>query len=164
MYCLERNMTKRQLIDEIISINRTAQPSFLARFNEIDLDEYLRHLIGAKTSRLSGDYSRYRKYFQTDGTERGCATNDAANRSQPAASPALGAYQAEAVSPQADDADFEPASFDCEQDEAAAPVGSVGEDTHDRAHALVPAGSGNLPAYNISATPFAESGEGKWLF
>ena len=154
-------MTKRQLIDEIISINRTAQPSFLARFNEIDLDEYLRHLIGAKTSRLSGDYTRYRKYFQADGT----ASTMSTDRCEPSASPALGAYQAEPANLQPDDADLEPVSFDCEQNEVAAQaVGVMGEDTHDRAHALVPAGSVNMPAYNISATPFAGSGEGKWLF
>lgn len=40
-------MNKRQLIDEIIRINRTARPSFLARFDEGDLDEYLRHLLDA---------------------------------------------------------------------------------------------------------------------
>ena len=61
-------MTKRQLIDEITSINRTAQPGFLARFDEMDLDEYLRHLRHARSSRLSGDASRYSKYFAV-----GCA-------------------------------------------------------------------------------------------
>jgi hypothetical protein len=34
-------MTKRQLIDEILSLNRTAQPGFLAQFSEIQLREYL---------------------------------------------------------------------------------------------------------------------------
>lgn len=37
-------MTKRQLIDEIRTINQTADPAFLARFPDGELDEYLRHL------------------------------------------------------------------------------------------------------------------------
>ena len=37
-------MTKRQLIDEIRTLNETADPAFLARFEDGDLDEYLRHL------------------------------------------------------------------------------------------------------------------------
>jgi hypothetical protein len=56
-------MTKRQLIDEIIRINRTARASFLARFDEVDLDEYLRHLRQAHVSQVSGDWSRYSQYF-----------------------------------------------------------------------------------------------------
>lgn len=37
-------MTKRQLIDEILEFNRSAEPGFLARFDDPDLAEYLRHL------------------------------------------------------------------------------------------------------------------------
>ena len=59
-------MTKRQLIDEIMTVNRTAQPGFLARFEEADLDEYLRHLLQARTRRISGDSSRYGKFFRTE--------------------------------------------------------------------------------------------------
>lgn len=58
-------MTKRQLIDEIVAINHTAQPGFLAKFEEPDLDEYLKHLRHAQTSRLSGDSARYQKYFRS---------------------------------------------------------------------------------------------------
>lgn len=58
-------MTKRQMIDEIISMNQTAKPGFLARFDDIDLDEYLRHLREKRVSRLSGDASRYQRYFTT---------------------------------------------------------------------------------------------------
>ena len=34
-------MSKRELIDEIIRVNRTATPEFLARFAESDLKAYL---------------------------------------------------------------------------------------------------------------------------
>jgi outer membrane biosynthesis protein TonB len=37
-------MTKRQLIQEIMLLNPTARPDFLARFGDRDLEEYLRHL------------------------------------------------------------------------------------------------------------------------
>lgn len=37
-------MTKRELIDEIRAINRSADPGFLAQFDDADLDDYLRHL------------------------------------------------------------------------------------------------------------------------
>jgi hypothetical protein len=70
----DRPMTKRQLIDEIITINRTAQPGFLARFEESDLDEYLRHLVHARTNRLSGDSSRFHKYFRSQGRAEGPKT------------------------------------------------------------------------------------------
>ena len=39
-------MNKRQLIDQIASINLSAKPAFLATFCDRDLDEYLRHLRG----------------------------------------------------------------------------------------------------------------------
>jgi hypothetical protein len=57
-------MTKRQLIDEIITANHTAEPSFLAQFDDSDLREYLRHLRWARQPRLSGDLHRYEKYFK----------------------------------------------------------------------------------------------------
>ena len=65
-------MTKRQLIDEIVSINRTAEPGFLAQFNDADLDEYLRHLELTRTRRAWSDPDRYAGYF------RGCPTIGAA--------------------------------------------------------------------------------------
>lgn len=57
-------MTKRQLIDEIVAMNQTAKPAFLARFPDSDLNDYLRHLRVAGSPRLSGDSSRYEKYFR----------------------------------------------------------------------------------------------------
>ena len=57
-------MTKRQLIDEIITRNRSAQPSFLARFDAQDLQDYLDHLCVTTQPRLRGDPNRYDKYFQ----------------------------------------------------------------------------------------------------
>ena len=38
-------MSKRELIDYICEINRTAKPQFLARFTTEDLDLYLSHLL-----------------------------------------------------------------------------------------------------------------------
>ncbi len=37
-------MNKREIIDEIMRINHSAKPEFLARFKENHLGEYLRHL------------------------------------------------------------------------------------------------------------------------
>jgi len=60
-------MTKRQLIDEIITANQTAEPGFLAQFDDSDLREYLRHLRWAKQPRLIGDGLKYDKYFTRKG-------------------------------------------------------------------------------------------------
>jgi hypothetical protein len=60
-------MTKRQLIDEIVTANRTAEPSFLAQFDDADLREYLRHLRWARQPRLTGNVHRYEKYFKNRG-------------------------------------------------------------------------------------------------
>jgi hypothetical protein len=38
-------MDKKELIDCICQINRTAKPEFLARFSEEDLTEYLENLM-----------------------------------------------------------------------------------------------------------------------
>ena len=57
-------MTKRELIDKIIAVNKSASPSFLARFDDVQLDEYLAHLRILETPRLSGSAQRYEKYFQ----------------------------------------------------------------------------------------------------
>jgi hypothetical protein len=37
-------MSKRELIDCICEINKTAKPEFLANFSEEDLNAYLEHL------------------------------------------------------------------------------------------------------------------------
>ena len=37
-------MSKRELIDCICEINKTAKPKFLANFSEEDLNAYLEHL------------------------------------------------------------------------------------------------------------------------
>lgn len=58
-------MTKRQMIDEIMALNTTAGPEFLARFQDDDLGQYLRHLQAARSPRLSGDPHRFDKYFAT---------------------------------------------------------------------------------------------------
>jgi hypothetical protein len=56
-------MTKRQLIDEIVAMNQTAEPSFLARFDDAELSEYLTHLNRSRMPRLTGDARKYEKYF-----------------------------------------------------------------------------------------------------
>ncbi len=38
-------MTKRETIDYILEINRSAKPEFLAQFSSEDLDMYLEHLM-----------------------------------------------------------------------------------------------------------------------
>ena len=45
-------MNKRQLIDGIREINQTAQPDFLAQFDEEALRQYLDHLKTAMEKRL----------------------------------------------------------------------------------------------------------------
>ena len=44
-------MTKRQLIDQILSLNVSADPGFLAEFQDRELDEYLAHLTRARMPR-----------------------------------------------------------------------------------------------------------------
>lgn len=56
-------MTKRQLIDEILERNSTADAGFLARFDDSELDDYLTNLRRLQTPRLTGDAGRYEKYF-----------------------------------------------------------------------------------------------------
>jgi hypothetical protein len=57
-------MTKRQTIDEIMVINQSAEPEFLARFSDEQLNEYLEHLHVLHTPRLSGNPRRYDAYFE----------------------------------------------------------------------------------------------------
>jgi hypothetical protein len=38
-------MSKRELIDFILEINRGAKPEFLASFSKEDLNDYLEHLM-----------------------------------------------------------------------------------------------------------------------
>ena len=57
-------MTKRQLIDEIVAINHSAAPAFLAEFEDTQLTEYLGHLRLVGTPRLTGNSQRYDKYFR----------------------------------------------------------------------------------------------------
>ena len=56
-------MTKRQLIGQIITVNRSAPGDFLARFDDKDLRDYLDHLSILDQPRLTGDADRYAKYF-----------------------------------------------------------------------------------------------------
>ncbi len=51
----KRPMTKRQLIDDIRRLNYTAQPQFLAQFDENALKQYLEHLEGAQRKHLRID-------------------------------------------------------------------------------------------------------------
>ncbi len=45
-------MSKRQLIDDIRRYNNTAQPQFLAQFDEQALRQYLNHLESARRKHL----------------------------------------------------------------------------------------------------------------
>jgi hypothetical protein len=45
-------MSKRQLIDDIRRYNNTAQPTFLAQFEEPALKQYLEHLESARLKHL----------------------------------------------------------------------------------------------------------------
>ena len=45
-------MTKRQLIDDIRRYNSTAQPQFLAQFDEDALRQYLEHLEQARAKHM----------------------------------------------------------------------------------------------------------------
>jgi len=47
-------MTKRQLIDQIVSLNETADAGFLAQFPDGELDSYLQHLTAARMPRPWG--------------------------------------------------------------------------------------------------------------
>ena len=47
-------MTKRQIIDNIIDTNPTAEPGFLAQFEQVDLLDYLRKLDRLSAPRLAG--------------------------------------------------------------------------------------------------------------
>ncbi len=40
-------MTKREIIDGILRFNRTADPEFLSKFENVELAEYLDHLEAA---------------------------------------------------------------------------------------------------------------------
>jgi len=44
-------MNKRQLIDDIRRYNNSAQPRFLAQFDDAALKQYLEHLEGARLKR-----------------------------------------------------------------------------------------------------------------
>jgi len=46
-------MNKRELIDCICEINRTAKPEFLATFPEKELTEYLEHLMELDLQKLA---------------------------------------------------------------------------------------------------------------
>lgn len=58
-------MTKRELIDQILTENGTAEPGFLAQFSDEQLHEYLTHLKWLKQPRLRGDASRFDRYFRS---------------------------------------------------------------------------------------------------
>ena len=57
-------MTKRETIDEIVCVNESADPAFLAVFSQDELDKYLQRLRMLQTPRLQGDRHRFDKYFE----------------------------------------------------------------------------------------------------
>ncbi len=54
-------MSKRQLIDDIRQLNPTAEPQFLAQFDEAELQQYLEHLRGAASNCIYIDSRSRRK-------------------------------------------------------------------------------------------------------
>ena len=46
-------MSKRELIDRILQINKSAKPEFLARFSEEELDKYLENLLDLDQNELA---------------------------------------------------------------------------------------------------------------
>ncbi len=46
-------MSKRELIDCICEINKSARPEFLARFSEEELNSYLEHLMDLDLEELA---------------------------------------------------------------------------------------------------------------
>ncbi|MEX2219864.1 MAG: hypothetical protein WD749_14020 [Phycisphaerales bacterium] len=52
-------LTREQVVDRIISINRTASVEFLEKFADRDLDRYLDHLVAASTPR--GRHARWER-------------------------------------------------------------------------------------------------------
>ena len=46
-------MSKREIIDFILDINRGAKPEFLAQFSKEDLDLYLEHLMEVDLGHLA---------------------------------------------------------------------------------------------------------------
>ena len=46
-------MSKRELIDCICEINRSAKPEFLATFSEEELEDYLEHLMELNLEELA---------------------------------------------------------------------------------------------------------------
>ena len=59
-------MTKRELIDEIMEINGSATPDFLARFNDDDLHAYLESLHRIQTPYLEVDPYRFSMQFSSE--------------------------------------------------------------------------------------------------
>ena len=57
-------MTKRQVIDEIVLLNRSADPGFLAQFEDDDLSEYLQRLLIVGPLRPEGDVHLYDQSLQ----------------------------------------------------------------------------------------------------
>ncbi len=57
-------MTKRELIDEIVATNRSAEPEFLAQFADNDLSDYLRHLQELREPKPLGNPSEHDRYFR----------------------------------------------------------------------------------------------------
>jgi hypothetical protein len=79
-------MTKRELIDEILLLNATADPAFLARFDTSDLSEYLHAL---RVSRNSGRRPAYSRNRQEQAVR--ASTRRRAKRQEPPAFEPVGA-------------------------------------------------------------------------
>jgi len=63
-------MTKREIIDGILQFNRTADPGFLSKFNNVALAEYLDHLEVAERAQLARGPSPWAGTFEYDGVHQ----------------------------------------------------------------------------------------------
>jgi len=113
-------MTKRQLIDEIITINPTAQPGFLAGFQDAALGEYLTHLQVVKAPLLTGDAARYRKYFAKSPQRAPSAGNGERRQVAPPPAPPMSSV---------DDEPAQSCTLESKDSVAAAPPPAIGATT-----------------------------------
>jgi len=60
-------MTKREIINGILQFNRTAEPEFLSKFDNVELAEYLDHLEPAEPAAALRGPSPWEGTFEYDG-------------------------------------------------------------------------------------------------
>jgi hypothetical protein len=158
-------MTKRQLIDEILAVNRSAEPAFLAQFGDQQLEEYLQHLRTALSPRpLEARQCPGRPAEPAVGAAR------AAVMPEPAAVAPTATLQAEPpaerwAAPAGARHPATPLPHAPASTEADRPPAPAATERPDRSDAQ-PAGETNTPPDESNRPPFATSDEEMpaWLF